>query len=84
MYKLPVVTFGAININPRERLHASMVNLLIQGRTEAVLDGETIEDAVRRLGMHPDSYLYVIEGRPVPMDIIPHGDVKILRVASGG
>lgn len=58
--------------------------LMIQGRSETVLEGETIEVAVRRLGLHPDSYLFVVAGRPVPMDAVPEGDVKALRVASGG
>ena len=61
-----------------------MVSLLIQGKTEQVLEGETIEVAVRRIGLHPDSYIYVVAGRPVPMDTVPLEDVKLLKVASGG
>lgn len=61
-----------------------MPNYLIHGRVEPIVDGETIEAGMRRLGMHPDSYLFVMDGRPVPMDTVPHGDVKVLKVASGG
>lgn len=61
-----------------------MPDYLIQGKREPIVDGETIENGMRRLGMHPDSYLYVISGRPVPMDTVPHEDVKVLKVASGG
>lgn len=61
-----------------------MPNYLIQGRKEPIECGETIEAGMRRLGMHPDSYLFVVDGRPVPMDTVPHEDVKVLKVASGG
>ena len=61
-----------------------MPDYLIQGKREPIVDGETIENGMRRLGMHPDSYLYVFSGRPVPMDTVPHEDVKVLKVASGG
>ncbi len=46
----------------------------------------TIEDAMRSAGMTPDSYIYLIGGRPVPMDVIPPEDseIKAMRVASGG
>lgn len=49
-------------------------------------DGQSIEDAVRSSGLRPDSYLFLIDGTPVPMDVIPIDGtvVKALRVASGG
>ena len=48
--------------------------------------GVTIEQAVLSRSMHPDSYLYLMNGKPVPMDtVIPEdGEVKVVRVASGG
>ena len=35
---------------------------------------------------HPDSFLFLIDGRPVPMDTVPPEDseVRAMRVASGG
>ena len=55
------------------------------GSVDAVGD-QTIEDAVRSSGRIPDSYVYLIAGRPVPMDTVPPEDseVRAMRVASGG
>ncbi len=46
----------------------------------------TIEDAVRSAGFTPDSYIFLIGGRPVPMDTVPpiDSEVRAMRVASGG
>lgn len=48
--------------------------------------GVTIEDAVRSAGHVPDAFIFLIAGRPVPMDSVPpeESEVKALRVASGG
>lgn len=48
--------------------------------------GTTIEDAVRSAGHVPDAFIFLIGGRPVPMDSVPAegSEVKALRVASGG
>ncbi len=48
--------------------------------------GVTIESAMRSLGFHPDSFLYLLNGVPIPMDT-PIEDgmaIKALKVASGG
>ncbi len=60
--------------------------IIITGREIEIPSGTTIEAAVSENGLHPDSYLYLINGRPVPMDtVIGDGDVvKAMRVASGG
>ena len=57
----------------------------LDGSVDAVGD-QTIEDAVRSSGRIPDSYVYLIAGRPVPMDTVPPEDseVRAMRVASGG
>ena len=64
-----------------------MKAMLIFGneRTEAV-PGSAIEDAVRTAGKLPDTYLYLRNGRPVPMTtVLNDGDViEAVRVASGG
>lgn len=48
--------------------------------------GTTIEDAVRSAGHVPDAFIFLIGGRPVPMDTVPpeESEVRALRVASGG
>jgi sulfur carrier protein len=46
----------------------------------------TIEKKVLELGKNPDTYIFLIEGRPVPVDTEPKPEayVQALRVASGG
>ncbi len=63
-----------------------MSRIALDGRTIDVPPGNTIEDTVRSAGHTPDSYIYLIGGRPVPMDTIPPEDseVRAMRVASGG
>lgn len=60
--------------------------LIINGERVVFEAGKSIQVAVSENGMHPDSYLYLIAGRPVPMDEVPPEDaeVKVMRVASGG
>ena len=59
-------------------------SLRIDG-TEVESEG-SILDAVESLGKNPDSYLYLQDGVPVPMDTEPQNGQKInaVRVASGG
>ncbi|MBE6527866.1 MAG: hypothetical protein E7Z64_01670 [Thermoplasmata archaeon] len=60
--------------------------IIIMGKELQVGSGITIEQAILDNGYHPDSFLYMIDGRPVPMDTVI-GDpavVKAIRVASGG
>lgn len=60
--------------------------IIIMGKEIQVGSGITIEQAILDNGYHSDSFLYMIDGRPVPMDTVI-GDpavVKAIRVASGG
>lgn len=63
-----------------------MARLTVSGKVHEIPPGTTIEAFASSLGMHPDSYVYVIAGSPVPMDTVPPEDseVRALRVASGG
>lgn len=60
--------------------------LMIKGEKIRFDEGTTIEEAVSGIGLHPDSYLYLIGSGPVPMDTVPSPDaeVRVMRVASGG
>lgn len=60
--------------------------IVLQGKSIEAAGGSTIEEAVSSSGLHPDAYLYLIDGRPVPMDTVMDETtvVKALRVASGG
>lgn len=46
----------------------------------------TIESAVLAAGKNPDSFLFLVDGKPVPMDSVLHDDIVVeaIRVASGG
>ena len=58
----------------------------ISGQEHQVAKGKTVQQAVSDLGFHPDSFLYLVDGRPVPMDtvIADSMTVRAMRVASGG
>ncbi len=60
--------------------------ILVSGEELRAKEGATIESVVSENGLHPDSYLYLVDGKPVPMDtVIADGmTVKAMRVASGG
>jgi len=61
--------------------------VLIFGNTAADSDsGITIEDAVASSGRLPDTYIFLSDGRPVPMTtVLKDGDrIEAIRVASGG
>ena len=60
--------------------------IALAGSTIETEPGITIEEAVRKAGYLPDAYLYVSDGRPIPMDT-PMEDamsVRAIKVASGG
>jgi len=60
--------------------------IAIGSKEHCVAVGLTICDAVRELGFAPDTFIFMIGGRPVPMDT-PIEDgvfIKAVRVASGG
>jgi sulfur carrier protein len=46
----------------------------------------TIEEAMISHGKHPDAFLFLINGRPVPMTLLLEDGISVeaLRVASGG
>ncbi len=60
--------------------------IAIGGKEYEVACCSAISDAVRSLGFSPDTFIFMIDGRPVPMDT-PVADgilVKAVKVASGG
>ncbi len=63
-----------------------MTAVEVMGRRLPVVEGQTIEEAVSAAGMHPDAFLFILDGRPVPMDTVPPEGavVRAIRVASGG
>lgn len=63
-----------------------MARVAVSGVFVDVPEGCTIETAMRDAGHIPDAFIYLIGGRPVPMDTEPpaESEVKALRVASGG
>lgn len=62
-----------------------MAEIVFGNERMVVPDDMTIEDAVISLGKHPDAFLYLCDGRPVPMTVVIDGmKIEALRVASGG
>ena len=47
---------------------------------------ETIESLMRRSGAVPDAFLFLVNGKPVPMDtpVTDGMNVRAIKVASGG
>ena len=60
--------------------------ITINGKTYEVESGVTIADAVRGTGNNPSSFLFAVDGNPVPMDSPIQDDwlIKAIKVASGG
>ena len=58
----------------------------ISGNVIQAEAGETIEALMRRSGIIPDAFLFLINGKPVPMDMpIEDGmNIRAIKVASGG
>ena len=63
-----------------------MGKITVSGKEYDAKTGSTICDSMSSNGFHPDSYLYLIDGKPVPMDTVVSDEtvVKAMRVASGG
>ena len=59
-----------------------MTRIRIDGR-EHQFEG-TILDFILSIGGNPDSYLFLSDGVPIPVDSVPASDVEAIRVASGG
>ena len=54
-----------------------MASLLISDERVPIEDGETIQSAAVRAGLNPDAFIFVIGGRPVPMDTVPPEDAEV-------
>lgn len=61
-------------------------NITVSGKAIETAVGLTIEENVRKAGLLPDAYLYLVDGKPVPMDspITDTMNVRAIKVASGG
>ena len=63
-----------------------MKEIIIGNERMAVNGNVTIEEAMLSFGRYPDAFLYLLDGRPIPMTtpITDGMSVEALRVASGG
>lgn len=58
--------------------------------TKVRIDGKELEftgillEFLLSSDIDPDSYLFLCNGRPIPVDSEPSDDVEAIRVASGG
>ncbi len=63
-----------------------MTVLSIKGSTHEIVQGTTIAEAASACGIRPNAYIFMVDGKPVPMDsLVPEeGEIHAVRVASGG
>jgi len=63
-----------------------MAEIVIGNERLTVRENESIERTMLSSGKYPDAFLYLLNGRPVPMTMIPEDDsvIEAVRVASGG
>jgi len=63
-----------------------MVCLVFGNERIDVNAGVTIEETMISLGKHPDAFLFLLNGKPIPVTTVLENDfiVDALRVASGG
>ena len=49
-------------------------------------DGPTFEHVLRARAIHPETVLVFLDGAPVPVEteVPPEGEVRVLRILSGG
>jgi len=61
-------------------------SIILDGKKMSADNGVTIESAMISSGKYPDAFLFLRNGRPIPMTtVLKDGDiVEALRVASGG
>lgn len=61
-------------------------SISINGIIHSVKSGKAIGDTIHNLGHSPDTFIFVVNGKPVPMDIKIEEGMKIdaIKVASGG
>jgi sulfur carrier protein len=64
----------------------SMAVMIIGSERIEVGDDISIEKAAINAGRHPDAFIFLVEGRPVPVTMMIKSDMEIetVRVASGG
>jgi len=62
------------------------VKLVYRGKEHEAVPGSTLRDAVRKIGLQPETVLAVVEGKLVTDDtILREGmQVKLVAVISGG
>jgi len=60
--------------------------ITIGGEDHEAVCGSTICDVARSLGYAPDAFIFMVGGKPVPMDtqIVDGTLIKAVKVASGG
>ncbi len=60
--------------------------LILRRETVEVPAGQSVEDALRSLGLHPETYLALRDGALIPLDtILRAGDeVRLIPTISGG
>lgn len=48
--------------------------------------GSTVEDLLKKNGLHPDAYIVMIGSKPVPVTrrLVEGESLKLIKVASGG
>lgn len=64
-----------------------MTTTIVIGKdAKTVPTNGTIESAIRSLDLKPDAFLYLVDGKPTPMDtpITDGMNIKAIKVASGG
>jgi sulfur carrier protein len=63
-----------------------MPRMIIKGEAVEIPEGTTVESAAASAGLRPNAYIFLIGGKPVPMDSeVPSGaEIVAMRVASGG
>ncbi len=64
----------------------SMSTITVSGKSIDTKNGLSIEENIKNAGMLPDAYLYIMDGRPIPMDTKVEDSMQIraIKVASGG
>ena len=62
------------------------VKLVYRGKEHEAQAGSTVRDAVRKIGLQPDTVLAVVEGKLITDDtVLREGmQVKLVAVISGG
>ena len=63
-----------------------MTIMSIRGAVHEIPAGITLAEAAAACGIRPDAYIFLVDGKPVPMDVLvpEEGEVRAVRVASGG